>query len=236
MSIIKINMSDNKIVTVLVVRPRVKTTTRMAYVQLIKSLFEIMTDAQIESIIKYYPKPVILMDDILNCFHYKGIIKEQCKNTCICGVKILHNHIISNDETDEEFIIGSTCCEQWNRRSIHSYTIPAKLKTLKMCFNALKLNWNSYPKFRFGKYADLSISKAIHHDINYCKWIMKMSKVSALFKRHLQLAIIENKIAPRKFHITYCACGKEYLMNRIKHERSKRHQEYLASEWEYTWH
>jgi len=167
--IIKI-MLNNELTTIFISRQRDRSN--QLYVKLIQELFQIMTTQQIKKLIQYYAKPVIAYDDILNEFFYNGVVDAN-KNSCICGVHIKHNHSITNIETHDDHIIGSTCCKHWENKSHHSLKPKSKANLLKDCFQILKQNRNNAPRLTFGQYRNKLFSSIVKHNKQYCNWILQ---------------------------------------------------------------
>ena len=69
--IIKVSV-NLKETLLLILRKRVNKNNK-GYVRLVNSFIEVMTDNQLQSVIKEYNGiPVMLMDDVVNCFKYKN--------------------------------------------------------------------------------------------------------------------------------------------------------------------
>ena len=167
--IIKTNINNEEI-PVLINRHRSSNIT--GYKALIKSLMDHMTEAQIQSVVKTYnSKSIIVMDNIVKLFDYEGYNEESLCTHCICGVHIVHNHIIRNIETSNNCVIGSTCCDHWIRNTIHSYKINDHKRDMKTMFNVLKNLYLSAPKMKVGKYKNIKMRWIVEHDINYARYV-----------------------------------------------------------------
>lgn len=117
---------------------------------------------------------VILFDDIIKLFNYDGLQQDKFESKCICGTTIIHNHIITNVDTDKSITIGSSCATHWCRSAISCYTASARTITLKKCFNAIKKDYKHIARFTFGKYGNQSILKILKTDPEYVKWVLSI--------------------------------------------------------------
>ena len=141
----------------------------------------LMPEEQLNSIITRYPRPIILLDDILKCFKYHGYDQRAKKSQCICGKQIKNIHCIRNLVTRKKYRIGSSCCKQWSLRSHLEYTPTKAYKLLRVCFDAIGQDYISikrtrrkaHPVFRRGKYMNETISSVIKKDIPYLFWCYK---------------------------------------------------------------
>jgi hypothetical protein len=148
-NIIKVQI-ENEEIPVLILRDRLNNSK---YTKLMNALIEILTPTQINNIIvRYNTKPMILFDTLKLCFEYKGPISTEDKGYCICGKAIKNEHLIINNETKKEYIIGSTCVEQWSKLDARSYTDFKRRSLLRVIFNTLSKDYLNLPKFIFGKY------------------------------------------------------------------------------------
>jgi hypothetical protein len=171
-SIIKVQI-ENEEIPVLILRSRLN---RSKYTKLMSALVERLTSTQINNIIvRHNAKPIILFDTLKLCFEFKGPIDtvEDTKGYCICGKAIIHNHLIVNKETKQQYIIGSTCVDQWSKLDVRGYTDPKRKSLLRTIFNVLSEDYLKLPKFTFGKYKGKRIKVIAKKDLNYCKWIIR---------------------------------------------------------------
>ena len=169
--IIRINI-DNEIITVFSLRARQKISNTNC-IRLINGLIDQLAPTQLPSVIKRYPQPIIILDDIINCFNYHGEDMNSDEKRCICGTNIEHNHIIKNRITNKVSIIGSTCCYQWRANShVFGYKPKARHLILKQSFEALKSGYYALPKINFGKYEGMSINRLVGKDPRYCNWLI----------------------------------------------------------------
>ena len=109
------------------------------YIPLLVALLESITDKQLERIsIETNPGVKFLFYmDVVNCYEYiprnAGLDCAMDDTYCICGVKIENDYYIYNTETKEEFIIGSTCIDNWLKSPKNKINfVIDKLKRLKI--------------------------------------------------------------------------------------------------------
>ena len=82
------------------------------YKSLTKQLLEKITIDQLKEIMIF--NDIVLYKDLLKCFVYDGKYEEGRSDDCLCGKKNIHEiHGIINKNTNERFIIGSTCSLNW---------------------------------------------------------------------------------------------------------------------------
>ena len=172
----------------LILRKRVNKNNK-GYVRLVNSLIEVMTDSQLRSVVKVYNGiPVMLMDDVVNCFKYKRQLRDNEMN-CICGAHIKEVHLILNKETRTKHYIGSTCCHHWGNQTPPTYTNTKRKKTLRAVFDAIKKDYDMLPKFPFGKYKNHTLRRIAKQDYRYCKWLVQQEGVVIEFKEVLREAM-----------------------------------------------
>lgn len=161
---------NNKDVKIIIGRKRSSHTS--GYKALVNALIQRMTDTQIElCTITNNNKSIISMDLVTNEFDYRGPIEGDCGSQCICGVRILHEHCICNIETNDSFIIGSTCCDHWTRHSALSYKPRHHKRTLQLCFKTFKDKWQSMPIMNVGKYKGKTMKYVVKQDLPYAKYV-----------------------------------------------------------------
>jgi hypothetical protein len=176
------------------------------YNRFLDSLLYIMPPEQIESIIVRYPRPVILLDDILRCFKYYGPDPCARSSYCICGQKISKIHGIRNVMTRKKYRIGSSCCHHWSLQSHHAYTPTKTYKLMRVCFDAIGQDYlvikhrrerereremeKLHPTFHFGQYRGKTISSIIKRDRSYCYWCYQTEKGLPSFQMELKRQLL----------------------------------------------
>jgi hypothetical protein len=164
--------------TILSTRPRRKGVSNTLSMKFLIPLIKHTTKAQRAKITNTYQtitgtRHVILFDDIIKLFNYDGT-EDGFESKCICGTSIIHNHIITNVDTDKSITIGSSCSIHWCRSAISCYTVSKRAITLKKCFNAIKKDYKNIARFTFGKYENQSILKIMKTDLQYVKWVLSV--------------------------------------------------------------
>jgi hypothetical protein len=153
------------------------TLDNTKYTHLISTLVTLMPEEQLNNIITRYPRPIILLDDILKCFKYYGYDPGAERSYCICGKRIKNVHCIRNLVTRKKYRIGSSCCKQWSLQSHLEYTPTKAYKLLRICFDAIGKDYISMKRVRRkvhpGKYKNETISSVIQKDRPYCYWCYK---------------------------------------------------------------
>ena len=177
--LVKININNEEVI-ILMVRQRSQGKSTSSYKRLVQALLSNMTDVQINTVIKRYPKPIILFDDIVHLFKYHGLNLNSDETRCICGVKIKYNHLITNIDTNQCHIIGSTCCDTWSRNSYISYTDTQKTKVLYTMFQILKAYTNRAIRMNFGKYKGRTVNWILKYKDRYCRWLVETGYDHAL--------------------------------------------------------
>ena len=63
---------------------------------------------------------IIFFHELIDCFRYGYEIGDNDPDDCICGKKHIENKFIIYDkETNEDYIVGSTCVENWLAKKIN---------------------------------------------------------------------------------------------------------------------
>jgi hypothetical protein len=198
-SIIKVSI-ENEEIPILILRTR---SNKSRYTRLMSALIQRLTPNQMNSlIVRYNSKPIILFDNLKLCFEFKGPIETEKKCFCICGKLIKYEHLIVNKETKQEYIIGSTCIDQWTKLDPRYYTDFQRKTLLRTVFNILLEPYNKIPKLAFGKYKGKTLKTVAKKDEKYCQWIVLNPKFSLKLKMDILdvMDISEVKRAKVKKH------------------------------------
>lgn len=174
------------------------------YVRLAKCLLKQLTQNQFEKIIqKNGTQHIIFFDDLYKQFIYKGLF-NTAGGHCICGVPITNQYKIQNNETNEEFIVGSVCKDNWcvhdgisyycvfcdRRKTSKENCVNCQGKiTLRRVFKQMK---TLIEKVDFGMYANkMSYYKLVETQPSYCKWLVNASNINISKKEKIK-ALLQN--------------------------------------------
>lgn len=161
------------------------------YVPLALALLNRLTTSQLATLIRCVgSKCFILYNELVEAFIFSGTgEREEAK--CICGVLIQKQYFITNRESGESFIVGSTCKDNWERRDTEAYYCQfcCRRKTSREdCKNcqgkqnarsiADKWRANIREKIDYGQFRGQSYYRLVRTELAYCRWLVDKSKVS----------------------------------------------------------
>ncbi len=173
-------------------------TSETDYVRLAMALLERLSDSQLKEIIYLKnSKRFLIYTDLLTQFLFKGLLcKENGK--CICGACIANKYLIQNKNTNENFVVGSVCKDNWCLKDCFSYycTFCDRRKSngenccncqgkkdLRSIFHSWKSLTND--KVDFGKFKGMSYFRLVDKQPSYCEWILKESNVQPIKKQKI---------------------------------------------------
>jgi hypothetical protein len=173
-------------------------TSETDYVRLAIALLERLTDLQLKEIINLKnTNRFLIYTDLLAQFLFKGLLCKE-KGKCICGACIANKYLIENTATNEKFVVGSVCKDNWCLKDCFSYYCQfcdkkksngedcgncQGKKHLRSIFNSWKSLTND--KVDFGKFKGMSYYRLVDKQPLYCKWILTESNVQPIKKQKL---------------------------------------------------